>query len=174
VAMPRPLSDAITIMQESGGYSFTATVDAGSSTITTSGDFQAPNRVAQTVSRTGSTPVTMVLDGGTVHVQDPATGRWSTKSSTKESSVDLRSTFAALTAPTSMKQDGDAYTFTLSEKEAKVLAGSEATGSADVTATVGDIGLSSLQYRVTVNGQPVTVTIDYRAVGSAPKVTIPV
>jgi len=69
VAMPRPLSDAITIMQESGGYSFTATVDAGSSTITTSGDFQAPNRVAQTVSRTGSTPVAMVLDGGTVHVR---------------------------------------------------------------------------------------------------------
>ena len=174
VAVPTELSAAITTMQESGGYSFTATVDTGGSTITTAGDFQAPNRVAQTVTRSGSTPVAMVLDGAAVHVQDPTTGRWSTKASTTESSVDLRSTFAALTSPTSMKRDGSTFTFALGDRATKALAGSDASGSASVTATIGAIGLSQLRYRVTVSGQPVTVTIDYRAVGSAPKVTVPV
>lgn len=174
VAVPRPLSDAISIMQESGGYSFTATIDTGTSTITTTGDFQAPNRIAQTVTRTGSTPVAMVLDGATVHVQDPASGRWSTKTSTTETSVDLRTTFAALSSPTSMREDGATYTFALPTKETRLLAGSEASGSASVAATVGAIGLTQLTYRVIVDGQPVTVTIDYRAVGSAPKVSVPV
>ena len=174
VAVPKPLSDALTIMQESGGYSFSATIATGASSVTTTGDFQAPNRIAQTVTRSGSTPVAMVLDGATVHVQDPATGAWSTKASTTESAVDLRSTFASLGSPTSMKENGTAYTFKISDKATKQLAGSDAAGSATVTATVGTVGLSQLQYTVTANGQPVTVTIDYRNVGTSPKVNVPV
>ena len=174
VALPKPLSDALTIMQESGGYSFTATITTGASSVTTTGDFQAPNRIAQTVTRSGSTPVAMVLDGATVHVQDPATGMWSTKASNTESAVDLRSTFAALGSPTSMKESENSYTFKLSDNATKQLAGSDATGSATVTATVGTVGLSQLQYTVTVNGQAVTVTIDYRNVGNSPKVVVPV
>lgn len=46
VAVPKPLSDALTIMQESGGYSFSATIATGASSVTTTGDFQAPNRIA--------------------------------------------------------------------------------------------------------------------------------
>jgi len=174
VAVPTPLSDALVTMQESGGYSFTATIATGTSTVTTVGDFQAPNRIAQTVTRSGSTPVAMVLDGATVHVQDPSTGLWSTKASTTESSVDLRSTFAALGSPTSMKSDGNIFTFKLSEKSTMQLAGTDASGSASVSAMVGAIGLSQLQYTVSANGQLVTVTIEYRNVGTSPKVTIPV
>ena len=174
VAVPKLLSDALTTMQESGGYSFTATIDTGTSTVRTTGDFQAPNKIAQTVARSGSTPVLMVLDGATVHVQDPSTGLWSSKASTTESAVDLRSTFAALSSPTSMKANDNTYTFKLSEKATKQLAGTDATGSAVVTATVGTVGLSQLTYTVTANGQPVTVTIEYRNVGTSPKVTVPV
>lgn len=177
VAVPAPLSDALVTMQESGGYSFTATIatgTTGTSTVTTVGDFQAPNRISQTVTRSGSTPVAMVLDGATVHVQDPSTGLWSTKASTTESAVDLRSTFAALSSPTSMKSDGNIFTFNLSEKSTQLLAGTDAAGSANVSATVGAIGLSRLQYTVSANGQPVTVTIEYRNVGTSPKVTVPV
>lgn len=174
VAVPAPLSEALVTMQESGGYSFSATISTGVSDVTTTGDFQAPNRIAQTVTRSGSTPVAMVLDGATVHVQDPATGTWSTKASATESAVDLRSTFAALSSPTSMKEAGATYTFKLSDKATKQLAGSDATGSATVTATVGNIGLSQLQYTVSVKGQPVTVTIDYHNVGTSPKVNVPV
>ncbi len=174
VAVPKPLSEALTTMQESGGYSFTATIDTGTSTITTTGDFQAPNKIAQTVTRSGSTPIAMVLDGATVHVQDPSTGVWSTKASTTESAVDLRSTFASLGSPTSLTSDGNSYTFELSANSTKQLAGSDATGTATVTATVGTIGLATLQYRVTANGQPVTVTIDYRDIGTSPKVIVPV
>jgi outer membrane lipoprotein-sorting protein len=123
VAVPKPLSEALVTMQESGGYSFTATITTGASTVTTVGDFQAPNRIAQTVTRSGSSPVAMVLDGATVHVQDPSTGSWSKKASTTESSVDLRNTFAALSSPTSMKSDGNIFTFKLSEKSTQQLAG---------------------------------------------------
>lgn len=174
VALPKPLTDALTIMQESGGYSFTATITTDASSVTTTGDFQAPNRIAQTVTRAGSTPVAMILDGATVHVQDPSTGSWSTKASTTESAVDLRSTFAALGSPTSIEENENTYTFKLSEKATKQLAGSDATGLATVTATVGTVGLSQLQYTVTANGQPVNVTIDYRNVGTSPKVVVPV
>ena len=174
VAVPTPLSEALVTMQESGGYSFTATITTGASSVTTTGDFQAPNRISQTVTRSGSTPVAMVLDGATVHVQDPSTGSWSTKASTTESAVDLRSTFAALSSPTSMKSDGNIFTFKLSEKSTQQLAGTDAAGSASVSATVGAIGLARLQYTVSANGQPVTVTIDYRNVGTSPKVVVPV
>lgn len=174
VAIPKPLAEALTTMQESGGYSFTATIDTGGSKVTTTGDFQAPNRIAQTVTRSGSSPVSMVLDGATVHVQDPSTGSWSSKASTTESPVDLRSTFASLRSPSTMKTEVNSYTFNLSEKDSKQLAGSDASGSALVTATIGTVGLSQLKYTVTVKGQLVTVTIDYRNVGTAPKVTNPV
>ena len=174
IAVPRPLSNALSTMQESGGYSFTATIATGASTVTTIGNFQAPNRISQTVASSGSTPVSMILDGATVYVRDPSTGVWSTKGSATERSVDLRRTFAALGSPSSMSSDGSVYSFTLSEEATKQLAGSDATGSAEVTATVGAVGLSQLQYRVTANGQTVTVTIDYRDVGTSPRVTIPV
>jgi hypothetical protein len=148
-------------MQESGGYSFTATIDTGASTVTTTGDFQAPNKIAQTVTRSGSTPMAMVLNGATVYVQVPSTGVWATKASPTESAVHLRSTFAALGSPTSMTTEGNIYIFKLSAASTKLLAGSDATGTATVSTTVGTIGLSTLQCRVTANGQPVTVTINY-------------
>jgi len=173
VAVPRPLADALATMQESGGYTFTATVDTGTSSITTSGTFQAPNRIAQMVSRTGSSPVVMVLDGATVHVQDPTSGAWSTQPATTTSTIDLRRTFVALSSPTSMKQSDSTYTFTLTNEATRTLAGSGTEGAAKVTTTVGSVGLAQLTYEVTVNGQPVIVTIDYRDVGTAPAVTVP-
>ena len=174
VSVPKPLMNALSTMQEAGGYSFTASIDTGTSTVTTTGDFQAPNRISQTVTRTGSTPVSMVLDGADVYVRDSSTGTWSKKTSATESSVDLRSTFAALGSPTSMSTHGNTYTFRLSESATRQLAGSDTTGTAQVTATVGSIGLSQLEYTVNANGQPLTVTIDYRNVGTSPKVTTPV
>lgn len=73
-----------------------------------------------------------------------------------------------------MKSDGNIFTFKLSEKSTMQLAGTDASGSASVSAMVGAIGLSQLQYTVSANGQLVTVTIEYRNVGTSPKVTIPV
>jgi len=172
-ALPEPLANALTVMQESGGYSFTATIDTGSSSVTTSGDFQAPNRIAQTVTRNGATPIAMILDGATVYVQDPASGLWTSKASTTDTAVDLRGTFAALMSPKSLNERDGVYSFTLSESDSKTLAGSDASGTAKVNASIGEIGLSQLTYEVTAKGQPITVTISYQNIGNSPQVTIP-
>lgn len=177
--LPPEFSDAVTTMQETGGYTFTATVTTGdqeatASSVTIAGTFQAPNRVAQTVTRSNSAPVVMVLDGGTVHVQDPTTKAWSTQPSTASGTVDLRRTFGALSSAKGVRTDGATATFTLGGEAAKTLAGAGVTGDATVTITLGKVGLSRLVYRATVGGSPVEVTLDYADIGTAPRVTVPV
>jgi outer membrane lipoprotein-sorting protein len=170
------LPHAITAQSNATGYTFEATVDAGSGTgsITISGDFQAPNRLQQTITKAGSQPTTMVLDGGTVYVQDPSTGTWSSQAATTTASVDLRSTFAALSDPQGLSSTGNNSTFTISESATQQLAGPDATGTAKVTVKESTTGLATLAYTVTLKGRPVTVTIRYSNVGTAPPVTLPV
>lgn len=174
--LPTQFSDAVGAMQAASGYSFTASIATGASTtpsVSVVGDFQAPDRVAQSVTRAASSPVTMVLDGGTVHVKDPATGTWSTQPSSATSTVDLRGAFAALARTSDVRVDGSTATFDVTGDEAKTLAGRDATGKVTVSITLGPVGLSRLAYRATVGGQPITVQLDYTNVGTAPAVTVP-
>lgn len=174
--LPQPFADAVTVMQEVDGYSFAGTIDAGgtaASTVTVSGHFQAPNRVAQNVARSGSSPVSMVLDGSTVHVLDPSTGAWTTRPSTSSEAVDLRQAFTALASARHARIDGSSATFTVRDDAARTLAGESAGDEVEVTITLGSVGLSGLTYRAKVDGRPVTVALTYTDVGTAPKVTIP-
>lgn len=168
------LTRSLTTMSNASGYTFDANIEAGSSAITVSGDFEAPNRIGQTVTKTGTDAVAMVLDGGTVYVKSPATGTWSSQVATSNTSVDLRSTFGALSDPQGLSVKGDTSTFTLTESATKELAGPDATGTATVTATSGPVGLTQLRYVVSLKGQLVTVTINYSNVNTAPAVTVPV
>ena len=174
--LSQQFTDAVGVMQEAGSYSFIASIATGTSTtpsISVSGDFQAPNRVAQTVARAGATPVAMVLDGGSVHVKDPASGAWTTQPSTTTATVDLRQAFAALAGADDVTLEGSTATFTVSGDAAKQLAGADVDGKATVSITLGPVGLSRLAYRATVGGQQVTVMIDYSNVGTAPAITVP-
>lgn len=173
--LPASFADAIATMQETGGYTFTATVATGGAepSVTVRGDFEAPNLVAQTVTRTGSAPVTMILDGGTVHLQDPATGTWSVQPSTTTATVDLRRAFGALSNAKDVKVEGSTATFTVDGDAARTLVGSDVDGRATVSITLGPVGLSRLTYRATTGGTAVVVTLDYTNVGSAPQVVVP-
>ena len=174
--LPSTFSDAVGVMQDAGGYTFTASVTTGTDTapsVTLTGDFQAPNLVAQTVTKSGAAPVAMVLDGGTVHVQDARTAAWTTQPATTSGTVDLRQAFIALSKANDVKVTGDTATFTLSGDAAKTLVGADVSGKATVSITLGPVGLAQLTYRATVGGRPVSVTLDYAAVGTAPKVTVP-
>lgn len=168
------LTRSLRTMSDASGYTFDATLVAGSNAVTVSGDFQAPNRIQQAVTKTGTDAVTMVLDGGTVYVKSPTTGTWSSQAATSNTSVDLRSTFGALSDPQGLSVNGDTSTFTLTESAAKELAGPDATGTATVTATAGPVGLTQLRYVASLKGQLVTVTINYSNVNAAPAVTVPI
>lgn len=175
--LPAQFDAAVETMQEAGGYTFNATIGSTGSNradVTVSGDFQAPDRVEQSVARPGQTPVVMVLDGGSVHLRDPVTGTWTTHASSATGTVDLRRAFTAVSAAKEVRIDGDRATFTLEGDAGRVLAGDGASGRTTVSITLGPVGLSGLTYRATVDGRPVAVHIDYTAVGAAPPVTIPV
>ena len=166
------LDASIAKMSAATSYSFTATVSAGSDSVKVAGDFQAPNLIAETVTKGSSAPVAVVLDGGTVHVRD-SSGNWSSKPATDSTAVDLRATFTALTAHSNVKHEGSSWTFTVSGDAAKALAGADTTGEVKVTATTNDAGLTTLRYEVTTGGRRLTVTIDYSSIGTAPKVVVP-
>ena len=167
------LDAAITTMGSAPSYSFVATVAVGTDQVTVQGDYQAPNRIAETISRAGSAPVSVVLDGGTVHVADPATGTWSTKPATDTAAVDLRTTFAALSAHSAVRAHEDGWSFSVKGNAARVLAGADSTGDVAVTASTGTNGLTSLRYGFTTGGRQVTVTITYTNIGNAPRVVVP-
>ncbi len=166
------LDASIAKMSAATSYSFAATITAGSDSVRVAGDFHAPNLIAETITKGSSTPVAMVLDGGTVHVRD-SSGNWSSKPATDATAVDLRATFTALTAHTNVKREGSSWTFTVSGDAAKALAGTDTTGDVKVTATTGDAGLTTLRYEVTTGGRRLVVTIDYSSIGTAPKVVVP-
>lgn len=167
------LDAAISTMISASSYSFTATVTAGNDSVRIVGDFQAPNLIAETVTKGSTTPVSMVLEGGTVHVRNASTGTWSSKPTDGTAAVDLRSTFAALTTHSHISHDGNTWNFTVSGDAAKVLAGADITGDAKVTATVDSGALTTLRYEVTTGGRRLVVTIDYSEIGTAPKVVVP-
>lgn len=173
--LPSTFAAAVSTMQEAGSYAFTGSITTGSSasSVTVTGDFEAPNVVAQTVTRSGAAPVTMVLDGGTVHLRDPKSGTWTTQSSTATGTVDLRQAFSSLAGAKDVKVEGSTATFTVTGDAARALVGAAVDGAATVSITLGPVGLSQLTYRATVDGQPVTVRLDYADVGSAPKVVVP-
>lgn len=166
------LDAAIARMGAATSYSFEATVTAGSDTVKVAGDFQAPNLIAETVTKGSSTPVALVLEGGTVHVRD-ANGNWSSKPATDSTAVDLRATFRALEAHTDVKREGSSWRFIVTGDAAKALAGVEAKGDVKVTATTDDMGLSNLRYEVATGGRKLTVNIAYSSMGTAPKVVVP-
>ena len=171
--LPSELDTAVTAMMTASSYSFTATVDSGSSSITIDGRFQAPDRIEQTVTGAGSAPVTMILDGRSVHLKDPSTGVWTTTPTAATAAVDLRSAFVAISGADDVEVSGDSTTLHLPAEQTRRLAGPEATGAADVTVIIGPDGISRLAYSVTMQGHPVAVSIAYSDIGRAAPVSIP-
>jgi len=163
-SLPSELRAAIDSMESADAYEFTATMENSSGVVRIDGTFAAPNTVAQTIRVPDRPPVEMRLSGTQISLKDPVSGSFTSSESVQSSNFDLRSAFTALRSAGSISSTGDTYTFTLDPDSTVSLAGSDASGSAEVTATTGAAGLSMLSYRVTVAGRPMTVRIEYRQV----------
>ncbi|MBU6330262.1 MAG: hypothetical protein KGR18_09975 [Acidobacteria bacterium] len=160
-AIPTELSSAIDQMQSAESYSFVATMTTAGASITVDGTFSAPNTVEQTIRVPGRAPVEMRLIGTEVSIRNPVSGTFTAATGTPPSTFDLRRAFGALRAGQSVSTNGTTHTFTLDPESTRALAGSDATGSARVMATTDAQGFSRLEYRVTIDGRPSTVGIDY-------------
>jgi hypothetical protein len=161
-AIPDTLSTAIDQMQIDDTYDFEATMTTATGSVAVDGTFAAPNTVTQTIRVPGRAPVELRLIGSQVSVKDPATGGFTASSAASSSSFDLRGAFTALRSARSISTSGETFSFTLDPEATQLLAGADATGSAEVSVTTGESGLATLVYRVTVGGRPMTVTINYR------------
>lgn len=163
-------------MQAASGYAFTAVVDVGSSRVGVSGEFQAPDRIHEVITSPSGARAEEVLVGSDTFVRDPTTGKWR-RSTTPSSATDPRTAFSVLQQAGGVSRSGERYVFSLPASALRRLlaSGSAATaGAGSGAATLGDHAISSLQISLTLSGRPVSLSLQYSAVGTAPPVTAPV
>lgn len=160
-------------MQSASGYRFSALVDVASSRITVTGEFQAPDRIHEVVTSPGGVRAEALLVGTDSFVRDAATGRWH-RTATASTATDPRTAFSVLRQATGVTLAGGRYVFSLpAEATARLLAGGSSGGPGSGTAVLAGGVIASLQISLSQAGRPVTVSLQYSSVGSAPPVTAP-
>jgi hypothetical protein len=172
-AAARRLDRAASAMQQVASYRFHAAVGSGTSQVVLEGEFQAPDRVHETVTLVGKTPVEVVFAGDRAYVKDTA-GVWhDTTSAASSPSADVRTAFGALTDAAAVSRRGTTYSFRVPARAALALVGTSATGGIPAAATVDGNEIAQLTYRPTIAGRPVEVGITYTDVNRAPPVSVP-
>jgi hypothetical protein len=170
----RRLDRAAAAMQQVASYRFHAAVGTGTSQVVLDGEFQAPDRVHETVTLVGRTPVEVVFAGDRAFVKDAA-GAWhDTSAAASSPSTDVRTAFGALTEAVAVSRHGTTYSFRVPARAALALVGTTATGAIPAVATVDGNEIAALTYRPTIAGHRVDVGIAYTDVNGAPAVSIPV
>ena len=160
-------------MQAASGYAFSGVVDVASSQVKVGGEFQAPDRIHEFVTSPNGARAEVVLVGSASFVRDPATGKWR-RSAAASTTTDPRTAFSVLQQATGVHRSGAQYLFSLPAlATSRLLAGGSAAGPGSGAATLADRTISSLQISVSLAGRPVTVSLQYSAVGTAPPVTAP-
>lgn len=170
------LSNAATAMQEVTGYRFDAIVGDAPVQIQLVGEFQAPDRLHETITIAGAPSGAVVFIGADAFVQDPATGTWENRVENTATAVatDLRSAFTALTNAEGVTRRATTYSFEIPAADARGLVGSDVTGVVEGSAVIEGGLVTTLVYRATVGGRPVEVRVTYTDIGSAPPVEEPV
>jgi hypothetical protein len=172
----RQLAAAASAMQQATGYRFDAAVGAKVAAVDVTGEFQAPDRLHETVSVGGRPSAEVVFIGTKAFVKDPATGAWRDRVQGQDASTatDVRSAFGALgDARDVSRTDDGRYHFTIPAAATRTLVGPNATGTVRGTATLAGNSVVELSYGATVNGKPVAFRITYSDIGSAPPVEQP-
>jgi hypothetical protein len=175
-AAAKQLASAASAMQQASGYRFDATVGANTAGVEVAGEFQAPDRLHETVTVAGKPSAEVVFVGPNAFVKDPATGAWRDRvqGQGQATATDVRSAFGALAhaRDVSRRSDGT-YHFTVPAAAASELVGPSATGTVSGTAQLDNHGVVLLSYRATVGGKPLDFRISYADVGNAPPVEQP-
>jgi hypothetical protein len=162
-------------------FTFASTVTVGASSSQISGQVQAPNLVHITVkgASAGTTEVLFVGTKSFVRVKD---GTWQSKLSTSSASADPRSTFAVVDTATSVTAEPTVtpgttnFGLQLSPAAAARIvtgAGTRAGSTLTGTATVRNGVLTNLTLHSPSAESPLTVSIDYSAVGTTPAIPLP-
>jgi hypothetical protein len=170
----RRLDQAAAAMQQVASYRFDATVGVGTSQVKLTGEFQAPDRVHESITLTGQAPVEVVFAGNQAFVKDATTGAWRNRvQATAATTTDVRAAFGALTKADSVSRQGSTYAFRVPGDAALALVGTNATTSIPAVAALNGNEISTLTYQPTVDGQKLRVSITYTDVNRAPPVSVP-
>jgi len=164
-------------MEAARGYRFSGGVKVGPAATHLTGEFQAPDRVHETVTTTGGTSVELIMAGGRAFVHDRSTGRWSkvSRSQAVPAPSDPRKAFAVLEQATGVTGNGAVYSFSLPAQAAVQLAQFPSSGSVNSSgeATLLGATISHLTLRFVGSDRTVEVYLSYSDVGTAPPVTEP-
>ena len=167
------LSRAVAEMAQAQNYSFRSEITTDGGTVVLDGRFEAPDRIEQTVRGPGAPAVAVLIDGVSMFILDPVSGRWVAAPPSAVDAIDLRTTFDTIEPSGRVTRDGDTFSFTLSDDAARQLAGEGTDGSVEVRVTTAPGGLSRLEYSLTKGGIPVAVVIEYDQIGTTPSITLP-
>jgi hypothetical protein len=172
----RELGAAAQAMTTVPSYRFVATVRTQREVTVARGEFQAPDRVHQTIA-VGSRPATeLVILGTRVVVRDAPTGVWRDRQRGTAAVWDPRARFVALSRAAEVRKESGSYRFMLPNDAAAALvsAAGAPSGTVQGTAVVADGRIGSLEYSVGAKGRTVVVKVVYSDLGTAPAVAVPV
>jgi hypothetical protein len=160
-------------MQSEPSYDFSGTVSLPPDSVQISGRFLAPNRVDEMFQVQGQSAVRTVLVGSEVFVQDPTSKTWRLNRGTG-SAPDPRAAFAVLLRVVSVIRVRDALRFSVpATLVGQLVPGLTASGPAGGSARLSGGTLTHLDIAIPSRNRPVTISLDYRALGAAPPVSLP-
>ena len=165
-------------MATASSYRFNASITVQNVTTKVVGEFQAPDRIHETIGTATATVAETIFVGGQVFVHDPATHVWHpAQKPAGASSTDPRLAFTVVQQAQNVTASGSTMTFTLPAAAVSQLlqaAPGDKVGEAHGAATLAAGGLSHLELTVPSAQRTVRVSLDYADIGSAPPVTAPV
>jgi hypothetical protein len=167
---PSPLKFAAQAMQGLNSYTFEGDVAADALKFHVAGTFNAPNRLAETVTPEGAPPTKLVVIGDRSFQLNPGSSKWTAgPGSGGGAATDPRAAFGALVQGALLSAAADHYSFRVTGQAASSLV----RGSTDVrgTATVQAGRIVALSYAS--EAPAVTVDLTYASFNTAPQVTPP-
>lgn len=172
----RELNRAADAMRAAKSYRFVATVKTDKQATVARGEFEAPDRVHETLAVGDRTVAELVSTGTRVIARDPNTGAWRTQPAANAGAAsDPRATFGMLSKAADVHGDGDTFRFTLPKDAAATLVrGSDVSGDAvSGAATVAGGRIASLDFTVAGRGRTLQLNVAYSDIDATPAVAVP-
>lgn len=173
------LAKAATTMQSLESFRFAAKVSAGADRVQIVGEYQAPDRVRQTITLNTSTPFEVVFIGTQGFVKDPASAVWKASTFPASGVAAPTDAFAALAAATDVERDGDTYEFRLEGDPATELlsfaSSAKATSATELATVTGTAVITDGQIsRLSVESPSgIRLDITYSDPGAVPPIEPP-
>ena len=153
---------------------FAATIGSSPAQVQLHGEFQALDRVHETVVVAGQPAAEVIFLGRNAFVKDPKTGAWRNRVQTAATtSTDVRVAFTALTRAQNITRQGATYRFAVPAAAARALVGSTPADAIVGSAHLSGEQIDTLTYHATISGHAITVRIEFTDLNRAPPVEQP-